>query len=264
MKLFQSSLLDIGKATHAGTKRAGSPNQDSLHVFKDSLWGRPTVLVIADGMGGYKGGAQASKCVIDAFAKTYKFLQTRFSPEIYLRTALQRAHSTICQLAKEDDQLGSMGSTVVAVVVEKNRLCVLNVGDSRLYLLQGKKIKQLSKDQSVVAELVRQGEITKEEAQNHPRKNFLTMSITAQRKEVIPILSEYPLEFEDVIVLCSDGLWGVVPEAYIRAAACQLPPQAAANHLVHQANTMGGPDNISVIVARQVGNPLEIITEDQE
>ncbi|MEA4906911.1 MAG: protein phosphatase 2C domain-containing protein [Anaerolineaceae bacterium] len=265
MKLFQPALYEIGKATHAGKARAGSPNQDSLKVILPPILRRfPALLVLADGMGGHAGGALASRLVIEAFSRSYATLPRPLSPRPYLETTVRQAHRKVCQAAEKDPQLAGMGSTVVAAVLGENTLHLINVGDSRLYVFRGQAVKQISYDQSVVAELVRQGVLTPEEARHHPHKNQLTMSITARRQEVLPYCDEFPLAFEDVILLCSDGLWGVVPETLMRAAACQMRPQAAAGHLVQLANSLGGPDNISVIVARRVGSPLETIPEDTE
>jgi serine/threonine protein phosphatase PrpC len=264
MKLFQSAFFEIGKATNPGFKRAGSANQDSIKVIRSLFDWQQIVLVIADGMGGYEGGEVASKCVIKAFYRNFLKRHASLSSKEYLEVSVSQAHQLIRQKAASVDRWNSMGSTVVAAVLKKKELSLINVGDSRLYLLRNGKIQQLSYDQSLVADMVRKGEITKEEARIHPYKNRLTMSITARRNVVASYKIEIPLEFEDVILLCSDGLWGVVPEGYIRAAACQLSPQKAAKRLVDLANSFGGPDNISVIIARRAGSHLEEIKDDEE
>jgi protein phosphatase len=126
-----------------------------------------------------------------------------------------------------------------------------NVGDSRAYVVNQQEIRQVSWDHSFVGEQVRQGIITAEEAQVHPRRNIITMSLSAQRAEVNPFSARIELKTEDIVVLCSDGLWGPVPEDQIQAVVLELTPQKAANRLVEMANNNQGPDNISVIVARQ-------------
>ena len=107
------------------------------------------------------------------------------------------------------------------------------------------------------------GEITEEEAFRDPEKNKLTMSINARRAEVIPYFAEQALEINDVILLCTDGLWGTVPINLIRAVTCQLKPRQAVKKLIYLANGFGGPDNISVIIARRKGSLLEIGDDDK-
>ena len=128
---------------------------------------------------------------------------------------------------------------------------VVNVGDSRAYLLRGSEIRQISQDQSWVADQVRRGLLSVEEARQHPKRNRLTMSVSAKRPTVTPVTTEVELAKQDIILLCSDGLWGSVPNSLIWAAANEFPPQEAADRLVAFANTSQGPDNISVIIARQ-------------
>ena len=124
-------------------------------------------------------------------------------------------------------------------------------GDSRLYLCREKGIRQASYDQSIVADMLRQGEITEAEAANHPRKNELTMSISARRETVTPYYAEETLEPNDVIILCLDGLWGLLPAGLIRAVSCQMNPKQAVKKLIELANGAGGPDNISIIIATE-------------
>jgi protein phosphatase len=124
-----------------------------------------------------------------------------------------------------------------------------NVGDSHIYRIRTNTIEQISYDHSMVAELVRNGLINGEEALKHPQRSRLTMSISARREQITPFFLEFPIESGDRFLLCSDGLWSVVPEALILATALQYPPQTAAHRLVELANRAGGPDNISVIIA---------------
>jgi protein phosphatase len=144
-----------------------------------------------------------------------------------------------------------MGSTLVAAVLEEHTLHLLNIGDSRAYLLRGKNILQVSQDHSWVALQVQAGLLTAEEARTHPNRNRLNMAITAKRPEIKPYLTRKTLQPEDILVLCSDGLWGVVPETLIWAAATELPPDIAVKKLISLANRQQGPDNISVIIARR-------------
>jgi protein phosphatase len=140
---------------------------------------------------------------------------------------------------------------VVAVILETPAVHVLNVGDSRAYILRGNELLQISQDQSWVSAQVRAGILTPQEALHHPRRNRLEMAITAHRKEIKPYQFTTVMEQEDILLLCSDGLWGVVPDSLIWAAASELTPQAAADKLIAMANQSNSPDNVSVIVARR-------------
>lgn len=245
---------EIGAACDVGRKRSGEPNQDAIEVVLPQPRGRwhPPLLMVADGLGKHFGGAIASKLVLRAFKQ--EFLEAAHPADYpaLLDRCVRKAHEAVRRQGAQDPKLANMGSTLVAVAIEQNTLHLLNVGDSRAYLLRGKKILQVSQDQSWVALQVRAGILTEEEARTHPSRNRLNMAITARRPEIKPYLARERLEENDIIVLCSDGLWGVVPEALIWAAATELPPQDAVKKLVSLANRREGPDNISVIIARRL------------
>jgi protein phosphatase len=169
-----------------------------------------------------------------------------------LQQGILAAHESLIIKAKSDPDLAKMGSTVVAVVVQDNKLCLANVGDSRAYVMNENQIKQISWDHSLVGEMVRSGMITATEAHTHPKRNILTNSISAHREKFNIYTTSYELAADDILVLCSDGLWGPVSEAQIQAVVVELPPQRAADKLITLANRNQGPDNISVIVAKQV------------
>lgn len=250
---------EIGSACDVGRKRSGEPNQDALEVVLADPRGRwhPPLLMVADGLGKHFGGAIASKLVIQAFKQ--EFLDAAHPTEYLalLERCAHKAHEAVRAQGAKDPKLANMGSTLVAVTFEQNRLYLLNVGDSRAYILRGKNIRQVSQDQSWVALQVRAGILTEDEARTHPSRNRLNMAITARRPEIKPYLIQEKLEADDIIVLCSDGLWGVVPEALIWAAATELPPGVAVKKLVSLANRRQGPDNISVIIARRLRSDRE-------
>jgi len=245
--------FEFGFASDRGRKRQRELNQDSIKVVlpgAQELW-HPPLLLVADGLGGYYGGALASQLVVRTFEQEFKRAQHPSADYAsLLRKCAQAAHQEIRAQGQKDSKLASMGSTVVAVTWAAQRLYLLNVGDSRAYLLREKNILQVSQDQSWVAEKVRAGIVTEQEARTHADRNRLTMAITAKRSRIESYTTEEPLEPQDIILLCSDGLWGVVPETLIRAAAVELPPQAAADKLIALANRNKGPDNISVVIAR--------------
>lgn len=254
--------FEFGSACDIGRKRKGEPNQDSVEVVlpgTNERW-HPPLLLVADGMGRYFGGALASQTVARIFKQEFKQAEHPTDYPALLERCTQAAHQEIRAQGAKDEKFALMGSTVVAVTLEAQRVFLLNVGDSRAYIFRHKQILQVSEDQSWVAAQVRAGVLTEQEARTHPNRNRLLMAITAKRTEVKPYITEEQLEPEDVILLCSDGLWGVVPETLIQATATELSPQVAADKLVTLANNSKGPDNISVIIARRSGfNKREVV-----
>jgi len=251
----------IGSACDVGRKRKA--NQDALAVLlPEEGIPLPPLLVVADGMGGHLGGETASQLVIEAFREVYIQLQPPLDAAGALRVCAERSHQAIREVASKDPNLKGMGSTVVAAFLQNERVDMLNVGDSRAYLLRGQQVIQISTDQSWVMDQVRAGKLTLEQARHHRKRNHITMSLSANRPSIMPILKEETFEPDDILLLCSDGLWGVVPDSILWAAANEFDPQEAAEKLVALANQSGGPDNISVIVARRKGRQAIRTMED--
>ena len=242
--------LTIGLASDPGQKRSGK-NQDCVGIVRPGFFNhRPPLLILADGMGGYNGGEVASQTVVRAMSAGYRGKRPKGSYLSLLINSLEEVHKQIKRKSRQDAKLATMGSTVVALVVDWPDYYLINVGDSRAYRLHDHQLEQISADHSQVAEMVQKGEITKEEALSHPKRNILTMSISAARDTVIPYTSQSIFSPGDCILLCSDGLWSVVPESEIVYYLENFTPQEAADDLVKLANTYGGPDNVSIIVAR--------------
>ena len=255
-----STSFDVVALSNVGIKRSGSPNQDSVgtvlpHLFQT----RPPLLVLADGMGGYAGGTQASHLVVEAFKRVYMAHSNITNSLPVLEEAVKAALADIHEYAKDKPELESMGSTVVAVVLHPDQVDLINVGDSRAYLIRDGQLIQISLDQSLVAEMVRHGIMTPAEAQVSPKRNQLNMAITAKRESVEPFMKTVPLQKGDGVLLCSDGLWGSVTEVLIQSVASQLPPNVAAAKLIELANKAGGLDNISVMIAM----PKEVVKQMQ-
>lgn len=247
-------MLEFGKGLDVGIKRKGKKNQDSLKVI--SLFQKRPLLIVADGMGGFNGGREASQIVIRTLTRIYR-RQSNNEPMEVLYRAILTAHQEIIKRSQTSEQLAKMGSTVACAVIDedKNQLTVANVGDSRVYLINQEHIKLVSHDHSEVAELERKGVLNPVEAQNYIRKNVLTMSLAAHRPPVTvkPYITQIPFPTGSIVLLCSDGLWGTIPDHLIRLTALEYSPQKAADKLVEFANTSGGPDNISVLIARRKG-----------
>jgi PPM family protein phosphatase len=242
--------LLIGSACDVGIQRES--NQDALAVLlPEEGIALPPLLVVADGMGGHLGGEIASRLVIQQFHEVFIQLQPPLDAARALRICAERAHQAIRGHAARNPNLQSMGSTVVAAFLQNDRVDMVNVGDSRAYILRNRQVIQISSDQSWVMDQVRMGKLTLEETQTHPKRNHLSMSLSANRQTITPILEGVSFQPDDVLLLCSDGLWGIVPETALWDVVNESDPQDAAEKLVALANQSGGPDNISVIVARQ-------------
>jgi protein phosphatase len=188
--------------------------------------------------------------VISSFSAVYEQSNGRVPPLQLLQAGVTASLHAMRLRASQDVSLVKMGSTVVAAVLKGRNIFLINVGDSRAYLVHERQIRQISYDHSLVGEQLRQGIITEEDVRRHPRRNVLSMSISAQREEITTYTCASEWQPGDVLVLCSDGLWGPVTEPQIQAMVLEYRPQQAADRLVFQANANQGPDNISVIVAR--------------
>ena len=245
-------MIEIGSALDPGRKRIDGENQDSLNVVQPdgSDGSRPALLVIADGMGGYEGGAIASRLVTQEMTAAFQTADQNSAPLSTLQAGVTASLRSLQKLSRQSAYLSRMGSTVVAAVIAGQKIFLLNVGDSRAYLVNRAVIRQISYDHSLVADQLRQGLIDETEARSHPRRNVLSMAISVQREWVEPFTAELEWRPGDVLVLCSDGLWGPVTEEQIQSTVLELPPGQAAQKLVDLANANQGPDNIAVIVAR--------------
>lgn len=206
--------------------------------------------VIADGMGGYEGGQEASRIAVetvrDVYAKGF-----RGSPAEALHSAFSIAHERIQTYAEQHPELQGMGTTCTALAILDRRLYFAHVGDSRLYLVRGAEITRLTRDHSYVGRLVESGIVRSEDAETHPQRHILTAALGSGREvaadaSVAPVL----LEEGDALVLCTDGLWGVVHEQDILPIAQSKSPSEACRALVDMALQRGGPDNITVQVLR--------------
>jgi len=249
----EQSQFEFGFASDTGRKRKGAPNQDAVGVILPGKNWHPPLLIVADGLGRYYGGSIASQLVVETFKQEYVQAEHPADYLPLMKRCVEAAHHAVRDRGLQDSKLALMGSTIVAVVLEHERLFLLNIGDSRAYILRARNLQQISEDHTWVALQIRAGMLTEQEARSHPNRNRLIMAITAKRTEVKSFTAEIKLEHEDIILLCSDGLWGVVPESLIWAAAKELPPQVAADKLITLANNSKGPDNISVIIARRAG-----------
>lgn len=238
MKTAADVVVRSGHATHVGHRREA--NEDAL------LCADP-VFVVADGMGGYAGGADASRIIIETFAASR--LPGLSFPEVTVEEVSGLLQAASQRITEETLAAGSTATGAVLVTCDgvPNWL-VFNVGDSRTYLIRDGEFGQLTTDHSLVQMWVDAGHITREEARIHPRRNAITRSLGRGQGDSADFTLIHALP-GDRIMVCSDGLSGEVAEEYLSVIAATGSPQEAADALVEAALAEGGSDNISVIVA---------------
>jgi protein phosphatase len=208
------------------------------------------LLIVADGMGGHRGGATASRIATETVKTQYLGSETK-DVAVALHEALTRANARVFSESQINPDLRGMGTTTSALVIRGAEAWFAHVGDSRIYMVRNDTVEQLTEDHSLVATMVREGLLTAQEAENHPRRNVLQRSIGVGEEVEIDVRGPIELQENDTFVLCSDGLHGLVKEAEIKDIA-KLPIQQAANDFVKLALERGAPDNVTVIVARIV------------
>ena len=241
-----ASLSDVGCQRENNEDRFAYWEPSSEQSFRRK--GR--LAIVADGMGGQEGGQEASRIAVETIEKSYAETPDG-DPRGLLQSAFQTAHHRIQQFAGEHPWLSGMGTTATAIALVGNDLYYSHVGDSRLYLARRGTLSRITRDQSYVGRLVEQGIISPEEAATHPQRNVLTAALGAGT-ELIPESSELPITMEpgDVLLLCTDGLWGLVKEDEMLQIISTNSPEKACRKLVDLAKERGGPDNITLQVVR--------------
>jgi len=206
------------------------------------------LLIVADGMGGHRGGATASKLAAETVKAQYLGSETTDIPTA-LRDSLIRANSRIFLEAQSNPDLRGMGTTTSVLAVRSGQGWLAHVGDSRIYRVRDEAIEQLTDDHSLVATMVREGLLTSQEAETHPRRNVLQRSMGVSEDVEVDVRGPFDLRENDTFILCSDGLHGVVKEPELTEIA-RLPIEEAADECLKRALARGAPDNVTVIVAR--------------
>jgi serine/threonine protein phosphatase PrpC len=243
--------LGISLKTSRGKRHR--QNEDAVLVrSKQQASGKGSpvyLLAVADGMGGAPGGHVASREAVRALGSTFERGQEP-DPEALLREGFRSANARIGRLAGQQPGIQGMRSTLVAAIVSRRQAWVANVGDSRAYLIRNGQARRLTHDHTWVAEQVNSGQMTEEEASASPRRNIITRCVGSKKTLNVDLLGPLSLQPDDVILLCSDGLAGVVGDAEIAAACSNTSAAAAAQELTSLAKRRGGPDDISVVVGR--------------
>jgi protein phosphatase len=231
-------------------------NEDYFGIFdpeSDELAVTCGVLVIvADGMGGHLSGAAASRKVVEALAETYFHDCRADEKEIdRLARSLREANRSVFMTVGEGRQ-GLAGTTCTALALFPDSVHLVHAGDSRAYLVRGNAIQQLTKDHSVVGEMVRNGMLSKEEARRHPRRNVITKAVGLKEDVNPDTHAAIPVEPGDIFVACSDGLFSMISDETIAGIVSSNPPKEACAALIAEANAKGGEDNITVVIAQRM------------
>ncbi len=237
MKSF--ALTDVGQKREC--------NQDYIYRNEEPVGMFPNLFIVADGMGGHNAGDYASRFCVEDF--TRRISESKEKTVIStIEHAIRETNEQLILQAKEHADLDGMGTTFVLVSIFERHLYVANIGDSRLYII-GSEIKQITMDHSLVAEMVRNGDLNEEEARFHPNKNIVTRALSTNGV-VVPDFFEVDISPEDIVLLCSDGLFTMLENSEIFSIVKQYGDhlEEACSELIKRANEYGGKDNISVIL----------------
>lgn len=244
--------LRVGARTDTGRVRAN--NQDAVGTWKDlpqtiPFAERGYLFAVADGVGGNEQGEVASALAIEQLFHAYYGDDTT-EVDKALKRAVRVANEAVYERGLSQSEDRAMGTTLVAGVIRGTTLTIGNVGDSRAYLARGRaQMAPISKDHSLVAEAVRAGQMTPEQAKSSRQRNVITRAL-GQRQKVDVDIFEVDLMADDVVLLCSDGLHGIVDDAEMKQVIQALPPEEAANELIELANNRNASDNVSAVVVK--------------
>ena len=252
--------MEVSMQSDLGCQRTN--NEDSFGYWEPDderqFQRKGRLAVVADGMGGYEGGQEASRLAVETLVARYRDFGGD-DPQQALVEALQAAHDQVRQYSFAHPELRGMGTTCTAAAIvrgtngdaEYDALYFVHVGDTRLYLIRDSQIRRVTRDHSYVGRLIESGIISPEEAENHPHRNILTAALGTNPDLIMdsPGRPE-PLRAGDVLLLCSDGLWGQVRDAEILEAVDNKNLEHAGHELIALARERGGPDNITVEILR--------------
>lgn len=236
----KGALTSFGSRTDIGCLR--DHNEDSLVVT-------PPLFAVADGMGGHAAGEVASEIAVRVLSE----LAPEHPDGEALGRAIEEANRAVIQAAREGRGHQGMGTTMTAAMLEGERLVIAQVGDSRAYLLHQGKLQQLTRDHSLMADMIEAGQLTPEEARTHPQRSVITRALGSDA-HLHPDIYEINVETGDRLLICSDGLSGMIFDDQIENTLRRVQdPQRCASQLVNEAIAAGGHDNVTVIVADVTG-----------
>lgn len=239
MKLF--SITDVGKRREM--------NEDYIYTSEKPIGNLPNLFMVADGMGGHNAGDYASKHAIEKVVEVIEGYIQETDSENILQKAIDDANTHINQMAKSNERFKGMGTTLVAVTVdvEENHVLVANVGDSRMYIINDF-ITQITKDHSLVEEMVDMGGIDREAARLHPDKNIITRAVGVKEYVLVDFF-DITISEKEMLLLCTDGLTNMLKDNEIHKIIRESANiEEAGKRLIDAANANGGRDNIAVVL----------------
>ena len=250
--------VEVASLTDVGCQREN--NEDSYLYWEpaddEEFQRKGRLAVIADGMGGHEGGQEASRLAVETVREVYD-QAFRNDPQAALVESFAAAHARIQDYAEQHPVFHGMGTTCTAFVLRGRQLYFAHVGDSRLYLVRDARILRLTRDHSYVGRLVESGIVRAQDAEKHPQRHILTAALGAGREVAVDGAERsMALREGDDLLLCTDGLWGVVTEEELETAVNGNSPAECCAALVKLARQRGGPDNITLQVLR-VGPELQ-------
>lgn len=245
--------FELAMLSDVGTNR--SNNEDSCGHYVEAP--DAVVFVVADGVGGYEGGEVASKMAVELTLKAYQESPREWGPAKRLSRAVQNANIEVYNFALTVPELRRMATTLTAVAVENGSFTAAHIGDCRLYHLRAGKITQMTKDHTMVGERVRMGLMTEARAKTHPERSALLRSLG---RELIVSVDRItmPLRQGDELILCSDGLYGVLEPAELMSLTREFSAADACQKLIRNANGRGTGDNLTVAVFKQLAETPEV------
>ncbi len=246
-------MIETAFASSIG--RIRKSNQDFVQVFKNKSG--VTLAIVCDGMGGHQGGDVASAMAVSHLGHNFKntdFSDSKIAHK-WLEVQLNSENETILKTADRFPDLNGMGTTIVLTIVFDTTALIAHLGDSRAYSYADGKFTQLVEDHSLVNELVKMDQITKEQAKHHPQKNIITQALGVS-STIDPEFREIKLHDDDIIMLCTDGLTNSLTDPQIQQilATKDLSLKDRCNKLINEANRLGGGDNITVCLVSSKGD----------
>lgn len=222
-------------------------NQDYAFSQTEAVGMLPNLFIVADGMGGHKAGELASRITAETIVESVSRNTNRSAIQV-ISNAITDANNRVIELARRSEKYTGMGTTVVVATIIDNFLYVANVGDSRLYVISGKDIEQITRDHSLVEEMVTNGQIARSEARTHKKKNIITRAVGG----INPLMADYfdvKLEEGDRVLMCTDGLTNMLDDENIRQIVMDgRDIKDAALRLIEEAKNNGGNDNIGIVL----------------
>ncbi len=241
--LFFSAKSDIGLVRTENQDNFGKFPENNLNI--DSPKGQ--LFIVADGMGGHKGGKEASTIAVKVVENEY--FSSEFEESVALKTAIEKANSEIYNKSGDKTEFGRMGTTCSTLVLLPDRVIAGHVGDSRIYKVENNTIEQITKDHTKVQEMLREGILTPEEARNYPSKSVLARALGVDETVKVDVIDDLKLKRGQCYVLCSDGLAKVSKGEILKIVSGNNPSDAC-DMLINLANERGGKDNVTVIVIK--------------